>query len=472
MWSLVSFCTSVFASDPIFNTSVNYSVGTSPVSICGADFDGDSDNDLAVVNSGDSSISVLINNGDGTFQAAVEYAVNGSPVDIVAADFVGDSEIDLAIVSETPDTVVILIGNGDGTFQSELYSVGNTHSGPTAIYAGDFEGDGDKDLAVSCWDEEVCYYVYDLTGDTLFHPFDVNYTYSGYNPYDVVSADFDGDNMDDLAVLSYIDTDIYTFKSGGLFGWFSGAASNYHLVASNGADQISCADVNGDSKIDIIGAVGGGSGGYEIFLGNGDCSFGTGSFTGYLRPASKLYVTDLDYDSDPDIALADNSLDSVFVVLNDGSGSFSSPTAFYAGGDGCFILGIELNGDNYNDMVVAHTDLNTVSVLINGLYSDVVDDESESLPKTFWLSDNFPNPFNPATTIEYGLPRRSHVKMGVYDIMGRRVRTLVDREEAAGWHMITWDGMNDDGESVATGIYFYRLIAGTNTETKKMLLLK
>lgn len=462
-------CNTVLASDPIFNSPVDYSVGTSPVSICGADFDGDGYNDLAVVNYGDSSVSVLINEGDGTFQPAVKYTVGNLPVDIVASDFVGSSDIDLAIVSKTPDVVSILIGNGDGTFQSEVHPVGNAHSGPTAICAGDFEGDGDNDLAVSCWGEAVCYYIYDLLGDTIFHTFDVNFTYPGYNPYDVVSADFNGDNTDDLAVMDYIATDIYTFKSGPIFGWFSG--SYWDRINSGGTDQIFCADVNGDSKIDIIGAVGGVNGGYGIFLGNGDCSFGTGSFTS-IGPMYTLYVADFDDDSDPDIALTGPSIDSVFIVMNDGNGSFSSASAFYAGGNGDFIYGIELNGDNYNDLVVAHSALNTVSVLINGLYTDVEDNNSASLPETFWLSCNYPNPFNPVTTIEYGLPRRSHVTIEIYNILGRTVRSLVDREESAGWYAITWDGMNDDGESVATGIYLYRLKAGDYIETKRMLLLK
>ena len=166
------------------------------------------------------------------------------------------------------------------------------------------------------------------------------------------------------------------------------------------------------------------------------------------------------------------SIDSVFIVLNDGNGSFSSPSAHYTGGNGGFILAIELNGGNYNDLVVAHNASNTVSVLINRLDTDVEDNNSASLPETFWLSNNYPNPFNPGTTVEYGLARFGHVQIDIFNLLGQRVRTLVDRTQRAGTHSVTWDGKDATGLAAVTGIYLYRLKAGDDIQTKKMLLLK
>ncbi len=97
---------------------------------------------------------------------------------------------------------------------------------------------------------------------------------------------------------------------------------------------------------------------------------------------------------------------------------------------------------------------------------------NEYLPASFTLTQNYPNPFNPSTTIEYSLPRRSHVTIDIYNMLGQKVCTLVDRDESAGDHSAVWDGTEASGESVATGIYLYRLQAGDRTETKKMLLLK
>jgi hypothetical protein len=93
-------------------------------------------------------------------------------------------------------------------------------------------------------------------------------------------------------------------------------------------------------------------------------------------------------------------------------------------------------------------------------------------PGSFGLNQNYPNPFNPTTTIEYGLPVRSHVTIDVYNMLGQVVCRLLDREESAGDHTVVWDGTDESGKSVATGIYLYHLQAGDKAETKKMLLLK
>ncbi|MBU1117336.1 MAG: T9SS type A sorting domain-containing protein [Bacteroidetes bacterium] len=107
------------------------------------------------------------------------------------------------------------------------------------------------------------------------------------------------------------------------------------------------------------------------------------------------------------------------------------------------------------------------------IITDVEDDDhGELLPYLFELSQNYPNPFNPVTTIEYSLPERSQVTIEVYNVLGQKVRTLVDREESAGSYTITWDGTSSTGETVSTGVYFYRFQADDHVETKKMLLLK
>ena len=88
------------------------------------------------------------------------------------------------------------------------------------------------------------------------------------------------------------------------------------------------------------------------------------------------------------------------------------------------------------------------------------------------LSQNYPNPFNPETVIGYQLGRRSRVVLEIYDGLGRRVRTLVDAEQATGRHEIVWDGRNDEGQAVASGMYFYRLRAGSFNATRAMTLLR
>jgi hypothetical protein len=95
------------------------------------------------------------------------------------------------------------------------------------------------------------------------------------------------------------------------------------------------------------------------------------------------------------------------------------------------------------------------------------------LPKDFSLSQNYPNPFNPSTSIKFGLPVQAPVTMEIYNILGVKVRTLIHGEVmSAGIHQMEWNGKDDAGVSVTSGIYLYRINAGTFQVTKKMMMLK
>jgi hypothetical protein len=98
--------------------------------------------------------------------------------------------------------------------------------------------------------------------------------------------------------------------------------------------------------------------------------------------------------------------------------------------------------------------------------------DNESGPGSFSLEQNYPNPFNPGTNIEYTLTETCVVELKIYDVLGRIVNILLDEKQTAGRHAIVWDGTDIRGQTVATGIYFYRLRAGDYGETRKMLLLR
>ena len=91
---------------------------------------------------------------------------------------------------------------------------------------------------------------------------------------------------------------------------------------------------------------------------------------------------------------------------------------------------------------------------------------------TYELKANYPNPFNPSTNIEYSLKNTSEVSLVIYNLLGEKVRTLVNETQAADRYRITWDGTNDIGLKVASGIYMYKLIAGNFTDSQKMILMK
>lgn len=98
--------------------------------------------------------------------------------------------------------------------------------------------------------------------------------------------------------------------------------------------------------------------------------------------------------------------------------------------------------------------------------------EGAPLPDNFVLRQNYPNPFNPNTRMCFEIPCRSHVSLVVYNMLGQKVRTLADEVRSAGSYVVEWDGRNDAGKTLSTGIYLYRLEAGDFAQTKKAILMK
>jgi hypothetical protein len=96
----------------------------------------------------------------------------------------------------------------------------------------------------------------------------------------------------------------------------------------------------------------------------------------------------------------------------------------------------------------------------------------ESTPTEFALNQNFPNPFNPETTIKYQLAESAPVQLRIYNIVGQVVRTLVSEQQAAGRYQIRWNGTDDRGVAVSSGIYFYQVSAGKFQDVKRLMLLK
>jgi flagellar hook assembly protein FlgD len=88
------------------------------------------------------------------------------------------------------------------------------------------------------------------------------------------------------------------------------------------------------------------------------------------------------------------------------------------------------------------------------------------------LYANYPNPFNPTTTLKYDLAKSSHVSLVIYNMLGQKIRTLVDAVKPAGYHAAVWDGANDSGAAIASGIYFFEFKADGYAQTNKMILMK
>jgi hypothetical protein len=117
--------------------------------------------------------------------------------------------------------------------------------------------------------------------------------------------------------------------------------------------------------------------------------------------------------------------------------------------------------------------VDTLAIPVSGVGFWLVGIELDDyLPKILVLYPNYPNPFNPVTTLSYDLPHNSFVNITIYDVLGREVRTLVNQTQEAGFKSVIWDASNNYGKPVSAGVYLYQIKAGEFVQTKKMVLLK
>jgi hypothetical protein len=114
----------------------------------------------------------------------------------------------------------------------------------------------------------------------------------------------------------------------------------------------------------------------------------------------------------------------------------------------------------------------SADVMLNELSQPLDAVEIAAVPAEFALQLNYPNPFNPSTTIKYQIASDANVNLDIWNLQGQKIRTLVGKEQKSGYYSVVWDGRNEAGQTVSTGLYLYRVQAGSFVATHKMLLIK
>jgi glucose/arabinose dehydrogenase/PKD repeat protein len=194
----------------------------------------------------------------------------------------------------------------------------------------------------------------------------------------------------------------------------------------------------------------------------------------YLGTSTAWTQTGLKWNNAP--AISGTALSSVGAVSVGSWVEFDVTSAIT--GNGSYSFGLK---NNSSDVVQYNTKeaTNRPELLIQGVFTALAsyaDQEDMSdvaaLPENFGLYQNYPNPFNPETSIEFDLPKTVSVRLIIYDILGREVSRLVDEERPAGRHSVLWDGRDENGLRVSSGIYFYSLQAGEFRAARKMLLVQ
>ena len=361
--------------DGTFALGVDYSVGSSslPMWITAADFNNDGALDLATANENNGTISILLGKGDGTFAPSVNHpflpGTTTSIVCVLAADFNGDHNADLAVVDAFNSAVSILFGKGDGTFQAPAtYPVGFN---PLAGAVADLNRDGFPDLVVANSNDHTVSVLLNKGNGTFQNH--VDYGTAGANF--VAVGDFNRDGLMDVAVTNGgYPSGMVTVLLGNPDGTFARTTSYSTSSAPFFARGIAAASLTGNGKLDLITSnpgvfsqTAGTIGQISVLQGNGDGTFQ--SLTSFPGGGGNMAIADFNGDGRLDVAIPgpqnDNFLGtSVAVLLGNGDGTFQSGNDYGTSTGPITVADGDFNGDGKTDLVVVNYGSAKISVLL------------------------------------------------------------------------------------------------------------
>ncbi len=372
-----------------FQPQTIFAVGRSPYSITLGDFNGDDNPDFATANGGSSRIvSVLLGNGDGTFQPYATIAAGDSSFSIIAGDFNSDGNQDLATTNPIPNDVSVLLGNGNGTFQPHAtFDVGDT-SFSNSITVGDFNSDGNQDLATTdTYSNTVSVLL--GNGNGTFQPYATFAVGASSNSINV--GDFNGDGKQDLATANSEANDVSVLLGNG-----DGTFQPHATFAVGGfPSSLTVGDFNSDGQQDLATAIGSAvqdkvpvASAVSVLLGNGNGTFQPYANFAVMDGPYFITVGDLNGDGKQDLVTANTSTDTVSVLPGNGNGTFQ-PYATFAVGRSPYSLTVgDVNGDGKQDLATSNTFSRSVSVLLNSCTPGVVpDNTAPSTEVTYTPSD-------------------------------------------------------------------------------------
>ncbi|AGY57814.1 FG-GAP-like repeat-containing protein [Gloeobacter kilaueensis] len=359
-----------------FAVSGNIAIYGPASAVVAGDIDKDGDLDLivgssafsaTVYGSSPSSLNVLKNDGIASFTNTQTILNNGSTSTVLIKDLDGDSDLDVVTVGFGSDQVIK--NSGDGSFIAAL-TFGATNNA-CAIASGDLDSDGDLDLAVVDCGSQGKFGGFDPgfvavllnKGDGTFgEPLLLS---PGADPRSVVIGDFDGDGDNDLATATY--GSVYDFSQSGLYLLLNNGDATFttqNIAPDNVLTSIATADLDGDGDLDFA-AINNTSKKVQIFKNNGNGTVGpSSSFSVGYRP-NTIALGDIDGDGDIDIVTDNSKYDSFSIATNNGNGSFAASINRATGDGPVSVTLADIDNDGRLDLVSANANSEDVTVRLN-----------------------------------------------------------------------------------------------------------
>ncbi len=482
------------------------------------DYDGDGDLDLYLVRQGQANR--LLRNEDSQFTDVTTQFVggeggslgdDGSGRSAGFWDADADGDLDLFLVNASPDTNRLFRNDGTAFVDMAAQKGLNDTGDGRGLSFGDFDRDGDADVLVANRNGPSRLYRNDTgqfteVGEELGVPFS-NDDVAG------VFGDYDGDGFVDLFTTGETsDNRLFKNLDGTGFNWVTEERPGKLGTSCAGAAFV---DTDNDGDLDLITTgVGSANGGDQLYNNGSDGWRSLGGFSGLEKESAGrgLSVADFDGDGDQDLLVADAVSSRLYRSELEESRWLQLDLIGIGGNRdalGAQILLVTQEGRQYKELhpgfgygsqapleihfgLGAGTRVDTLRIVwpdgresirtdlkanrqLQVSYPELpmsIAADGQALPEVLTLFPNFPNPFNAQTVINYHLPEASPVEFSIYNVTGQRIRHIVAAAERSGHHSITWDGTDDAGRAVATGIYMYQLSTGRDVRTSRLLLVK
>ena len=414
------------------------------------DLDDDDDLDAFMLD-GQASATVHMNDGTGYFTDSGQSLGQLINHGIALGDLDDDEDLDAFLVHNSGADWV-LFNDGTGTFTDSGQRLGGDEWG-TTVTLGDLDGDEDLDAFVGQYMHENRIWFNDGQGG-----FDSCSFFGGTESGRMCPGDVDGDHDLDIVLSNSSAYDEVWLNDGA--GNLVDSGQNIGLSTGRGTPALG--DLDGDEDLDIFTV--NTEQGCRVWLNDG-----AGTFTAYGSrfgaQTSKVELVDLDGDKDLD-AITSHYQYGNYVWENDGTAVFDSLGPMLATSGGVSTPSGDVDGDGDRDVFLCGLEDNPTKLYFNTSCTTGIEESDALLPGLVLLGSD-PNPFSSVTRITYNVSVPGRVLLTVYDVQGRKVRTLVDEFRSRGVHSAEFEARD-----LASGVYLYRLIAGRTARSGSMLLAR